>query len=435
MFFISCQDFIDQNYCLKVPANLNKNEFCNIFIIKYKKPISLYDYFLVNENKINVTDKIYENDLEKPDLNSNSNLNLEKKNKMNKLDFRIENKELLIDKFYNDYYINAKELYRKFYKAYLHYNIKPDYWEYRNIFLDEEKTKLSTQRNDSAKRIIRNLFYKELLEYTQISTSLPNKKTMLSTWNELFNELKLDDRYFAPSVLDLCLLQNQPIHYFFQQYQPKASILNPYTIYFLFDFYFPDLLDCTDVIYTPVLSWSSYGLAFCFSKKWKHYLGTDVMKSVCEKTNFLINHFNYSNKSFEIKDQPSEILVMPEYFEKVDLVIFCPPYYKMEIYHENKNIQSIELYPEYDKWLEHYWKQTVENCYLHLKKNGIFSFIIGNYIDYVTKKLYNLFYDCNQYMQNDKWKKIAIIELVNRTSPLRNNSKIRSEYLCVYRKM
>lgn len=394
-----------QNYVFYNKENtpIGLLEFSQKLIISYKKPISLFDYF--NKNQSHTTD------------------------------LRIIKREKLLQKFYNDFCVNAQQLYFKFYKSYLHFHLKPDYWKIRNIFLDDEKTKLSMQKNDAAKRIIRNLYYKELLEFTQISTSLPNKKTLLQAWNQLFNEFIMDDRYFSPSVLDQ-YLGGEPIHYFFQQYQPKASILNPYCIYFLFDSYFPDLLEKTNVIYTPVLSWSVYALAFCFSQKWNHYIGTDVMPTVCQKTNFLMQHFNTNpQKTFEIFNQPSEHLIIEIYLGKVDLVIFCPPYYKMEIYHENVSCQSTCNYPEYKTWLVEYWNKTVANCYLMLRQNGIFSFIIGNYTDYKTKIHYNLLFDCTQYMTNDQWKKISIIELVNRASPLRNNSKIRSEFLCVYQKI
>lgn len=403
---LSFDDFIKENLFFK--HNIDINTFADKFTIQYKEPISL---------------KMYFQKLEKSERHKN--------------DIRLINKDVLIEKLYNEFVIFAIETNRRFFNAYLKTNLemKKNYWTFREIMLDNNR--ISVQKNDASKKIIRNLFYRQLLEYTQITTSLPNKFTLLKTWKRAFNELILDDRYFSPSVVSQ-YLRNEPIHYFFQQYQPKASIINPYTIYWLLEFYFPKLVPETNTIYTPVLSWGSYALAFSHTSTWKHYIGIDVMDSVCEKSKEICEYYFKNEKTYEISKGISEgnLFIYEKYHEQVDLVFTCPPYFKMEIYYENSEIQSTEIYTEYFDWLKMYWLKTVENCFHILKKKGIFAFIVGNYTDYKTKKKYDLITDCNQIIQNNLPNLVLInyFELVNRTSPLRNNDKIRSEFLYVYQK-
>lgn len=403
---LSFDDFIKDN--LHIKHNIDIDTFTKKFTIQYTNPITLYDYF----EKLEKSEK-YENDI------------------------RRKNKCVLIEKLYNEFVIFSIETNRRFFNAYLKTTLemKKNYWTFKEIMLDNNR--ISVQKNDASKKIIRNLFYRQLLEYTQITTSLPHKFTLLKTWKRAFNELILDDRYFSPSVVSQ-YLRNEPIHYFFQQYQPKASIINPYTIFWLLEFYFPKLVPDTNIMYTPVLSWGSYALAFAHTSLWKHYIGIDVMDSVCEKSIDICDYYFPKDKTYEITKGISEgnLYIYETYNSKVDLIFTCPPYFKMEMYSENIETQSTEIYTEYSDWLKMYWLKTVENCFHVLKNKGIFAFIVGNYTDYKTKIKYDLITDCNKIIQESIPNLIQIshFELVNRTSPLRNNDKIRSEFLFVYQK-
>jgi hypothetical protein len=406
-----CQNIVDG----EVPL---LDDFCKKFTIKYSKPISLHDYF---ENNIG-----------------------------NTKDIRVSMRTALVNKLYIDFCTNKRATIEKFFNSYLSpknssvADLKR-YFVYKNIFtccgnlcIEEHKNCLcskyiSVQKQDTAKRLIRNLYYRELLQDTLISTSIPKKKTLLNCWNEAFNEYLLDDRYFSPSVIDH-YMRGTPIHYFFQQYQPKASILNPYTVFWLLDFYFPHICQRTHSMYTPVLSWSAYALAFCFSQHWQMYHGTDVMPCVCQKTEFVFEQYNHMNKCYNIRNECSENIRSGCNIDDIDLVLTCPPYYKMEVYADNKSSQSVEKYGTYDEWLECYWRQTVDNCFDIMSESGIFAFIIGNYKDYKTRKVVDLVTDCNRAFVPEKWAPVDVIELGNRSSTLRKNSKTRSEYLFVYRK-
>lgn len=410
--FVGFDDFYKQNIIENENARqLTIADFCKSFIISYSKPISLADYF--------------------------------EKKKNNENDKRIMYQNELINKLYTDFYTHKKDTCERFFNSYLHPKIHSvhhlqKYFVYKNILdlnspSETLQKYISMQKNDASKRIIRNIFYKELLQDTIISTSVPKKKSLLVCWKDAFNNFTLDDRYFSPSVIDQ-YLRGTPIHYFFQQYQPKASIINPYVIYWLLDFYFPKICPHTHSIYTPVLSWGTYGLAFCFTKNWSFYHGTDVMESVCKKTNLIQSNYNYQNKKFYIYNERSEKLKTLQDKQNVDLVLCCPPYYKMELYVDNIENQSTEKYKSYIDWLNNYWIETVNNCYDILVDDGIFAFIIGNYKDYKTRKIVDLISDCNNVFAQERWTLIDKIELGNRQSTLRKNTKTRSEYLFVYRK-
>ena len=70
---------------------------------------------------------------------------------------------------------------------------------------------------------------------------------------------------------------------------------------------------------------------------------------------------------------------------EVDYVIACPPYFKLEEYKCEKN--STDVHSEYQKWLEDYWKKTVQLMSQKLKRKGRFSLIMI-----------------------DKWKKFNLLE-------------------------
>jgi hypothetical protein len=61
-------------------------------------------------------------------------------------------------------------------------------------------------------------------------------------------------------------------------------------------------------------------------------------------------------------------------FPKVDYVITCLPYFKLEEYPCGGN--STDTYPEYSDWLEKYWCTTVRNAASKMRKGAKFSLIM-----------------------------------------------------------
>jgi hypothetical protein len=268
----------------------------------------------------------------------------------------------------------------------------------------------------------------------------------------MYNKLQLEDRFFAPSSIDLFLKDKGTVNerkpgtgginynnlfYLFQAYQPKASIFNPYSICWILR----NLLGTASSrrLFTPVLSWGSYIPAFMHSE-YTEYLGVDVMPSVCKKAEFLGQYYAdfgapYNSKHITIKCTPSERLAddpvfLKHYDSYFDTVLLCPPYFDMEIYSEGE--QSILSYPDYDDWLNKYWRQTVNVSAHCLRSGGVFAMIANDY-NTLTGEVKNITHDLDR-IAKEFFNPVDIYYLQNRTSPLRVNAKDRTERLFIYRK-
>jgi len=72
----------------------------------------------------------------------------------------------------------------------------------------------------------------------------------------------------------------------------------------------------------------------------------------------------------------SEIYV-EEWEGIVDFSFSSPPYFDLELYTEEPT-QAYIKFPEYNQFLEGYWRRTVQNAYRYLKPDGIFALNIKN---------------------------------------------------------
>ena len=243
--------------------------------------------------------------------------------------------------------------------------------------LDMDKLVLSMQKNDASRRLVRNLNFMEILHTTKVTNTCKCKTSFWESLTDVYNKLILADRMFAPSSLDQFLAKKNKTEdinynaffYLFQGYQPKASILNPYTISWILN----NILKGKK-LFTPVLSWCSYLFAF-FHSSYTHYVGVDVIPEVIDQCRFLEQYYK-KEKYVDLYCTPSESLLNNKEFNEkytnyFDAILMCPPYFNMEIY-EGDN-QSIKLYPTYDMWLEEYWHKTVKLCYNVLEKNYGFN--------------------------------------------------------------
>lgn len=436
--------------------NISRQDFVKNFVITYKGNPTLTDLFA------------FKSVIKKPD------------------DPRYISQEAIIDYFYDVIVVNRHTYLTEFYRSYFElpnpYNLKwdgvkilteaPDHtsdsefiktWtmyqkgkttppvmtDALDRLLEQKLPSLSLQKNDLSRKIIRNLHYLGILHETRVTNTCKSKVSFWETFTNAYNQLRLEDRFFAPSSIGLFLRQKgkgnavnyNNFYYLFQQYQPKASILNPYTMNWVLKNLFVGKR-----LLTPVLSWSSYLCAFMHSD-WETYVGVDVMPSVCEKTQFLFDYYQktlkstlpakeqalLSRKTLDLYCQPSESLLhdkkfMTRYTGYFDAVLMCPPYYNMEVYAEGQ--QSIKLYSTYQQWLTGYWEATVEVCYHVLAKGGRFGVIVNDYVS-LKKEEYPLIRDLNlialKYFQL-----IGVYSLANRVSPLRMNKKGRTEMLFIY---
>ena len=412
------------------PVKISRSDFAKKMIINYSKPLTLEEAFSLSP--INGR---------KPIIKSTT-------------DLRYVHRERVIDYFYDVVVVNRHKYLTCFYNSYFNFKDPSEMkWDVDVLKYDSSgKEMISMQRNDAARVLVRNLFYLELLHYTKVTNSVKSSVSFWQSLDNLYNKFILEDRFFAPSNIGLFLrdkdktkgivvgskhINYNNLFYTFQQYQPKASILNPYTVHWIMQ---NKLLqpNSTGRIFTPVLSWGSYMMAFMESPEWSTYVGVDVMPSVCKKVEFLGEWYKKripQKKEIDIYCTPSEKLLankdfMSKYTDYFDAVMMCPPYWNMEQYHEGE--QSTEEYLDYQDWIDKYWEQTVKLCQLTLKSGGRFSFIINNYSD-LKGNDYKLRDDLSEVAKR-YFTEVEVIDMVNRLSPLRVNSKDRTEQLMIFKK-
>jgi len=102
----------------------------------------------------------------------------------------------------------------------------------------------------------------------------------------------------------------------------------------------------------------------------------------------------------------------------------------MEIYHEGE--QSTDTFTDYDSWLAGYFRVTAEICYHVLKPGGTFALIANDYCS-LSGEFYPLTEDLNDVV-SEFLRPGETFYLQNRTSPLRVNSKKRTERLFLFHK-
>jgi hypothetical protein len=419
------------------PIEITKEDFIKKFTVMYSKPQSLQEIF----------------DLVPASFSKKGKAKVIIKNP--ETDKRFINKDAVVDYFYK---IIVSERYKYlscFYEAYFNFK-HPDTMDWTTSdnkkILSYPKTfepfpVVSSQKNDASRRIVRNLFYLQLLHETKVTNTVKSHVSFWESLTNMYNKLQLEDRFFAPSSIDQ-LLKPKPsgefnyniMFYLFQAYQPKASIFNPYTIKWVLDnLVVPKITTDTQKgdykVFTPVLSWGSYLIAYLKSDDYSEYVGVDVMQSVCDKCQFLSQSEIFKIKKSKFYCQPSESLLLDKKFiaenqSNYDTVLVCPPYYDMEIYSEGQ--QSIESYKTYEEWLSEYWEKTVFLCHKLLKPGAVFCYIANDYHSLKGDKI-NLVADLKQVV--DKYfNQIEMVYLQNRTSPLRVNAKDRTERLFICKK-
>ena len=226
--------------------------------------------------------------------------------------------------------------------------------------------------NVQYKNIIRNMHFEQLVYKTQ--PGLPNIRNYGSMLTDIYRNKVIDYKILTPSALHY--IEMGRIGSVYSSYYFRASILNPYLVYSL-----NETLLKGSKIFTPTLGWGSYCYGFLESSRVTEYVGTDVIPSVCKKTQQFANKY-YPNKTTSIYCVPSEELYkLPEFQKKYvgyfDVVFLSPPYYELEKYDGAK--QSINKYKTYESWLTKYWQETIKLCFRVLKNGGKICYIVSNY--------------------------------------------------------
>lgn len=258
-----------------------------------------------------------------------------------------------------------------------------------NVLKPMKINELDNNNQPLYKNIIRSMHMMDILQNTK--SGIENIPTYMDVLKDLYLKNIIDYKILTPS--SLFYMKNGRLGSVFSSYYFRASIMNPYLVYSLNH----KLLNGTK-IFTPTLGWSSYCYGFLECPMVKEYVGTDVIKSVCDKTNKFAREHS-PDKLIDIYCKPSEDLLktskfIDKYREHFDVVFFSPPYYRLELY-EGKN-QSTSKYKTYDDWLSKYWEQTIKLCDIVLEKGGRLCYIVSGYGSDKTTNNLNLVEDMNK---------------------------------------
>ena len=258
-----------------------------------------------------------------------------------------------------------------------------------NVLKPMKINELDNNNQPLYKNIIRSMHMMDILQNTK--SGIENIPTYMDVLKDLYLKNIIDYKILTPS--SLFYMKNGRLGSVFSSYYFRASIMNPYLVYSLNH----KLLNGTK-IFTPTLGWSSYCYGFLECPMVKEYVGTDVIKSVCDKTNRFAREHS-PDKLIDIYCKPSEDLLktskfVDKYREHFDVVFFSPPYYRLELYEGKK--QSTSKYKTYDDWLSKYWEQTIKLCDIVLEKGGRLCYIVSGYGSDKTTNNLNLVEDMNK---------------------------------------
>lgn len=244
-----------------------------------------------------------------------------------------------------------------------------------SLTMHDEPMKNKQMNNNALvnyKSIIRNMFYKEILKDTR--SGMDNHPTFFDVLIDLYLHNIIDYKILTPSAI--FYMKNGRLGSVFSSFYFRASIMNPYLVYSLNQSVLKGAR-----IFTPTLGWGSYCYGFLESPGVVEYVGTDVISSVCKKTQAFANQF-YPDKKVQILESPSEQLAksrsfLNKYKGHFDVVFFSPPYYRLELYPGSK--QSTTLYKTYEEWLAGYWEETIKMCRYVLAPGGRMCYILSGY--------------------------------------------------------
>ena len=331
---------------------------------------------------------------------------------------KISNNQKLKDKIidpeilkllYIQFILNKKQYLINFYNKSLKV---PNDLDLNNI----DVLSINNSKNSKYKNIIRNIYYREILQQTK--SGIKGLNVYLDVITNLFNNYIIDYKLTTPSGIRY--IKNNNFGSIMSAFYFRASILNPAVIFSIYNLELKKYYSGKVKIFSPTLGWSSYLYGLLSNDNIIEYVGTDVIKSVCVNTNILGKSL-FPNKFIDIYCKPSEDLLkdqrfMNKYSNYFDIIFFSPPYYKQEIYSSDN--QSVNRYVSYDSWLLNYWEQTIILCSKLLRPDGgILCYIISNY-----EKYSNLVLDMNN-ITNRYFKLIKKLPLEN-NKMYNNNSEV-----------
>ena len=342
-----------------------------------KEYVSLKDFLDIfkSPNKNDTFDKFY------------NKAKVRSGNKLTKLSDYVTSKNINMDdmRLLHTHIKQRDEYLTRFYTMSLRINES----KIHNVLKPMKINELDNNKEPLCKNVIRSMHMIDILQNTK--SGIENIPTYMDVLKDIYLKNIIDYKILTPS--SLFYMNNGRLGSVFSSYYFRASIMNPYLVYSLNH----RLLKGTK-IFTPTLGWSSYSYGFLECPMVTEYVGTDVIKSVCDKTGKFARE-NYKDKLINIYCKPSEDLMKVSNFTNkyknyFDVVFFSPPYYRLELY-EGKS-QSTEKYKTYEEWLDKYWEQTIKMCQYVLQPGGRLCYIISGYGSEKTTNNLNLVDDMNK---------------------------------------
>jgi len=255
----------------------------------------------------------------------------------------------------------------------------------------ESSSKVSSKINntgnitDSVKHISNNVrFIRNINLYSILNCEGADGKSIKNIYKDALERGKIDRCMTVPSVFKDSYDKNYSTFVVtMKTVSGQMSILSP-TIFSL-------LLDKADKycdvdkqkMLVPSASWGTPVLSTLNKENYTDIHIVDVQNDVLGISKGLFDDHNkrvslfgvespYKLKTFCIPSERMTEVIDTDY----DKVFFCPPYYDLELY-GGSDLQSTTLYNTYEKWLDSYWRKTVEGCNDVLKSGGLFCFIMG----------------------------------------------------------
>ncbi len=248
----------------------------------------------------------------------------------------------------------------------------------------------SGQTNSKYGRICKNINFDNFYNTKKLYNN--DSQYVFGLVKAMYEHFHIRNSLCAPAFFDHIINTQTDYSQFWHDFwigANKASIFNPYTFKSILDTEFSG-----DVLFSPCMGWNAYQLGF-YNSDFTHMVSTDVIPQVVQNANNLHTEytqyvaqdtyqklFEQDTKTVDYYLCPSEQLdarhnFVAKYSNSVDAVLFCPPYFDLELYPGTE--QSTQSFPEYSEWLSGYWEQTVQLCAGVMKPGAKFGFIISNY--------------------------------------------------------
>ena len=306
-------------------------------------------------------------------------------------DNRKDLAETYCEKMYQILVTDAKASLRQFYKRYG--ELAHNHYFYLNLpagncYNRKENTYYGMTHSKYG-RLCKNINFDDFYNTKKLYTN--DSEYVFGLIKVMYEQFYIRNSLCCPAFFDHIINTRDDYNQFWLDFwmgANKASIFNPYTFKSILDTQFTG-----KTLFTPCMGWNAYQIAY-YNSEFEHLITTDVIDNVVANahklhttykrwrdTNMFQKHF-VDEKTIDAYLCPSEQLesrhkFIETYTDQVDAVLFCPPYFDLELYPGDE--QSTNSFPDYKQWLNGYWEETIKLCAKVMKPGAKFGFIISNY--------------------------------------------------------